>query len=495
MEVLLQTFEQTWVARALIASIMVGISCGILGCFMVLRNMALIGDALSHAVLPGIFVAFVVMGNVAIGFLTGSLLAALIATLLITWIQENVKTKNDAVIGIIFTFMFSLGVIGISYLNTREGVHLDLKDFLFGSIMGVSDEDLLIGAGVMIYTIFSILILYRYLLVSTFQPTIAITMGINVKIVHYFLMALLSLTVVISLRIVGIILVVAMLVTPASAALLLTDRLGKVLLYAAIIGIISAVIGLVLAILLETTPGPMMCVVASSIYGLTVLFAPSKGLFSKRWRRWQQQISVQREDIIKYLSKIPIGGSSTSSIAEHLNIGQGQIKKRIKELQYDGFINQDESLTLSVKGINLANKLVKAHRLWETFLVDTVGLDNQEIHDDAEKHEHLLDHKMIEQLDARLGHPSIDPHGSPIPSIPDFNADALIHLRPHDRARICERQLSDLVESKLWEQNLPPNAHFQVIAIDQNGVTIRTEDNQLHKLDAELAGRILIATA
>ena len=128
--------------RTLIISILVGAMCGMLGCFIVLRNMALIGDALSHAILPGIVLAFVVAGYSTLGFFVGSVMAGLLSAFLITWLQQKIRIKNDAAIGIIFTFMFSIGIIGISWISGKQGVHLDLKDFLFGNLLSVSQEDL-----------------------------------------------------------------------------------------------------------------------------------------------------------------------------------------------------------------------------------------------------------------------------------------------------------------------------------------------------------------
>ena len=136
-----QILQESWAMRALIASTMVGITCGILGAFIVLRNMSLIGDALSHSILPGVVIAFVILGYNTFGFFIGSVIAGLLSAVAITWIQQNIKTKNDAVIGIVFTAMFSIGVIGISSIS-RTGVHLDLKDFLFGNVLGVGNEDL-----------------------------------------------------------------------------------------------------------------------------------------------------------------------------------------------------------------------------------------------------------------------------------------------------------------------------------------------------------------
>ena len=284
-EVLDIFLNEAWAIRALVASSMVGLMCGVLGCFIVLRNMALIGDALAHAILPGVVVAFMIVGYSALGFFTGAVIAGLLTAVGITWIQHNVNTKNDAAIGIVFTAMFSLGIMGISWISRDQGVHLDLKDFLFGNVLGVSNQDLYLTAGITIYVLFSIVVFYRYLFVTTFQSVIAETMGISTNAVHYFLMLLLSFAVVASLQTVGVILVVAMLITPAATALLLSDRLRWVLFIAGFIGLISAVLGMVFAVVFATTPGPAMAVTATLIYLIAVFFAPNKGLLFRFFQK------------------------------------------------------------------------------------------------------------------------------------------------------------------------------------------------------------------
>ena len=294
---LLQHLTEPWALRALAASSMVGIMCGVLGCFIVLRNMALIGDALSHAILPGVVAAYVLGLGTTLGFFGGAAIAGLLTAVAITWIQRNVKTKNDAAIGIIFTAMFSIGVIGISRISRRPGAHIDLKDFLFGNVLGVGNEDLYLTAAITIYVLISVAIFYRYLFITTFQPVIAETMGISSSTVHYFLMLLLSFAVVASLSTVGVILVVAMLVTPASTALLLTDRLHKVLVLAALFGLLSAVGGMVMAMVLELPPGPAMAVMATILYLIAVFFSPHKGLVFRFFqkRKLQEKIHLDPE--------------------------------------------------------------------------------------------------------------------------------------------------------------------------------------------------------
>ncbi|NNK90132.1 MAG: iron chelate uptake ABC transporter family permease subunit [Saprospiraceae bacterium] len=392
--------------------------CGILGTFIVLRNMSLIGDALSHAVLPGIFFAFLFFGYSTIGFFIGSTIAGLIAGISISWIQQNVQTKNDAAIGIIFTAMFAVGVMGISWLNQSEGVHLDLKDFLFGNVLGISNEDIYLTIGVAIYTLFSVILFYRYLFITTFQPTIAETMGISAKAIHYFLMLLLSFAIVASLRTVGVILVVAMLITPASTALLLSDRLKHVIVLSGLIGVVSAVLGLVLSIIFETTPGPAMTIVATLFYFLAVVLAPEKGLLFRYAQRRVEKKRIEREDVLRQVIKKPLdAGMAITEIADRLQMKLSYLRHVINTMTRSRLISTvNGKVVLSSEGKARAEQLVRAHRLWETYQVRQMGLDSDQVHDAADQIEHFLSEELLDEIDKELGFPSKDPHDSPIPA-------------------------------------------------------------------------------
>ena len=420
MQDFINILSSEWAIRAFIASSMVGLMCGILGCFIVLRNMSLIGDALSHAVLPGIFFAFLFFGYSTLGFFIGSTIAGLLAALAISWIQNNVQTKNDAAIGIIFTAMFSIGVMGISWLNQSEGVHLDLKDFLFGNVLGISNEDIYLTIAVTLYTILSIVLFYRYLFIITFQPTIAETMGISVKLVHYFLMLLLSFAIVASLRTVGVILVVAMLITPAATALLLSDKLKQVILLAGIIGVLSTITGFILSVLLETTPGPAMTLCATLFYFIAVVFSPKQGLIVKYNQNRVEKKRIIREDILRQVIKNnPSSGMSVEELVSRLYLNEATIRKYLKTMGSSQLLDFDnDKILLTDEGVMKAEQLVRAHRLWETYQVKKMGLDIDQIHDEADFIEHYLSDELLDEIDRELGFPSKDPHDSPIPGKP-----------------------------------------------------------------------------
>ena len=491
MQELILSFSEEWAIRALIASSLVGIMCGMIGSFIVLRNMSLIGDALAHAILPGIVVAFFLIGYSTIGFFLGSVLAGLLSALAITWIQHHVKTKNDAAIGIVFTAMFSLGVIGISYLNRSEGVHLDLKDFLFGTVLGISNEDLILTFIITLYTFISIVIFYRYLFITTFQPTIAQTMGISVKMVHYFLMLLLSFAVVSSLRTVGVILVVAMLITPAATALLLSNKLKIVVFISACIGLLSAVFGLIFAILLETTPGPSMCVTATLFYGLAVVFSPKKGLLFKFIRRNQQRRKIEKEDIIKQTLKYNSGkGVHLIELSKILNFPLSRLRRHSREMVRDGIaILEEEILSLTARGKGQGEALVRAHRLWETYLVDKIGVDQKNIHEEAEIYEHLLPEELLDEVDEDLGFPLRDPHGSPIPQKHVNIKHSLLNLNPKTIVTISRDQLNNSIMSELWELALVPGSTISVIKIEKDSLLVKHNDKEI-RIPAILAKQI-----
>lgn len=488
-----EIFQEVWAVRAMIASSLVGIMCGILGTFIVLRNMSLIGDALSHAILPGVVVAFIVFGYSSFGFFLGAVLAGLIAAVGITWIQENVKTKNDAAIGIVFTAMFSLGVIGISRVSKTGGVHLDLKDFLFGNILGVSDQDLVMTAVVAVVVILSIIVLYRYLFISTFQPVIARTMGISVSAIHYFLMLLLSFAVVASLQTVGVILVVAMLITPASTALLLSDNLKNVLWLSGIVGLVSAVTGLYAAIQLDTTPGPAMAVSATIIYLLTALFAPRKGLFSRQLARRAHKVKIIREDILKQILKLSIRKTLTlETLAARTDLETGKLHKHLKALAGKGLVRLHGSgIELEKKGKDEANKLVRAHRLWESYLVRQMGLTEEQIHDDAERFEHILTEELLDEVDEELGFPWLDPHGSPIPSKDVNPLLALSELAEGQQATITHRQIGEDVTHELWKLGLMPESTFSFRQKSDQDITIEAAGKEI-RIPIQLARRISV---
>ncbi len=492
MDFILETLNYPWALRALAAAVLIGIMCGILGTFIVLRNMSMIGDALSHSILPGIFVAFIILGYSTLGFFIGSVVAGLITTAIITWIQLKVKTKNDAAIGIVFTFMFAIGVMGISWLSNEQGAHLDLKDFLFGSVLGVSNEDLFLTAFICLYTLISVILFYRYLFISTFQPIVAQTMGISVKTIHYFLMMLLSLVVVSALKTVGVILVVAMLITPSATALLLSYKLKTVLILSILIGILSSVLGLILAILFDTTPGPAIVLVATLFYLLAVAFSPSKGLIFKYFRVKKQNRKINTDHVLKLLAKNEETMLGVEYISKQLGLSKQYVLGLLDNLVKKNFlIKNEKNYRLSAIGLTKGQELIRAHRLWESYQVQKMGLKLDQIHEEAEIYEHLLDEDILDQVDHKLGYPDTDPHGSPIPFREGIPTKNLWNGLIGSNVLIHKEQLNQYIESELWEKEIMPESEVKIVGKDDDNILIICNGKE-QKIGNSLAKRIKV---
>ncbi|GGK21945.1 manganese transport system membrane protein MntC [Caldalkalibacillus thermarum] len=272
--------QYTYLQHALLAGILVGIICGVVGCFIILRGMALMGDAISHAVLPGVVVAYMLGAS----YFIGALITGVLTALAIGYISQNSRIKEDSSIGIMFTAAFALGVVLIT-LNRGTGV--DLWHILFGNVLAVSRADLWLTVIIGLVVLGGIALFYRPLLLSTFDPTMAKALGYPTKLIHYLLMFSLALVTVAALKSVGIILVVAMLITPGSTAYLLTDRLPVMLFLSAVFGVISAVVGVYYSFIYDVATGASIVLVASILFGLAFCFSPKQGLLMRRYRRWK----------------------------------------------------------------------------------------------------------------------------------------------------------------------------------------------------------------
>lgn len=270
--------------KALVTSIMVGIICGIIGCFIILRGMALMGDAISHAVLPGVALSYLF----GVNYFFGAVLTGVLTAIGIGYISQNSKIKNDSSIGIMFTSAFALGIILITILKSST----DLYDILFGNVLAVRPSDMWTTFGIGIFVLAGVYIFYKELLVSSFDPTMSQAYGLPNKLIHYFLMTLLTMVTVASLQTVGIVLVVAMLITPASTAYLLTNRLWKMLFIAAGCGALSAILGLYVSFRFNLASGATIVMVATILFIAAFMFSPKQGLVWRSLKSRKQKSAV-----------------------------------------------------------------------------------------------------------------------------------------------------------------------------------------------------------
>lgn len=277
-ELLLAPMGYQFMQHGMLASIIVGVLCAVVGCYVVLRGMAFLGDALAHAILPGVAVAYLVKGDLLIG----ALVAAVLAALAIGAFSRHGQMKEDTAIGIVFAAALALGV---ALMSTIKSYTTDLTHALFGNVLGVGEGDLWLMAGLGVAVLAVVVLLYKEFLLISFDPVLAATQQMPVGTLRYLMLVLLALTVVVSLQTVGIGLVAAMLVTPAATAYLLTRRLSSMMLVAAAIGATSAVAGLYLSYYVNVASGAAVVLVCTAFFLLAYLLAPGRGLLWSWIRR------------------------------------------------------------------------------------------------------------------------------------------------------------------------------------------------------------------
>jgi ABC-type Mn2+/Zn2+ transport system permease subunit len=262
--------------RGLAASLMVGILCAVVGCYVVLRSMAFLGDAMAHAILPGVAIAYLLKGDLLIG----ALVAAIVVALAIGFFSRQGTIKEDTAIGILFAAALALGVALISTIKTYA---LDLTHVLFGNVLGVSIGDLWLTAILGLIVLATIALLYKEFLVISFDPVLAATLRLPAERLRMLMLILLALTIVISLQTVGVGLAAAMLITPAATAYLLTRRLSTMMAISATIGAFSSVAGLYLSFYVNVASGAAVVLVATAAFLVAFLVAPGRRVLRRRW--------------------------------------------------------------------------------------------------------------------------------------------------------------------------------------------------------------------
>lgn len=275
-DILMYSFLQ----KALITSIVVGIICGVIGSFIILRGMALMGDAIAHAILPGVAISYLL----GINYFYGAVVVGVLTALGIGLISEKSRIKNDAAIGIVFSAAFAVGVILITMAKSA----IDLTQILFGNVLYVRTTDMWLTIIIGVILLLIVVIFFKELLISSFDETMAKVYGLKTRFIHYGIMVLLTLVTVASLQTVGVILVVSLLITPASTAYLLTNRLSTMIILSSIFGALSSIIGIYFSYIHNLPSGPVIALAATGLFLIALAFSPKQGLL---WQKIKKQSS------------------------------------------------------------------------------------------------------------------------------------------------------------------------------------------------------------
>lgn len=292
LETLLEPLQYSFMQRSLIVAIIVGIICAVVGCYLMVQRLALLGDAISHSVLPGLAIAYLLGFNIFIG----AFIAGIISTICINIISTRSQLKEDTAMGIVFSAFFALGITLITVIQKDNKI--DLNHFLFGNILGVSSAEVVNTLIIAVVVVAVVCIFYKELLFYTFDRLGAQAVGLPVHLLDLGLMILIGLTIVASLKAVGVILVLALLITPAATAYLLVNRLHQVMLLGVLIGISSSVAGMYLSYFYNLPSGPAIVLVTSGIFILALFFSPSQGIFT------HPNLSSNQPELIKEIKNL-----------------------------------------------------------------------------------------------------------------------------------------------------------------------------------------------
>jgi manganese/iron transport system permease protein len=274
-----EPLQFAFMQRSLAVAIMVGIICSVVGSYLMVQRLALLGDAISHSVLPGLAIAFWLGVNIFVG----AFIAGVLSTVLIAWIHRRSPIKEDAAMGIVFSAFFALGITLITTIQKDNKI--DLNHFLFGNILGVTPGDVRDTAIIAALVLLAVVLLYKELLFYSFDPLGAQASGLPTGWLNTGLMVLIALTVVASMKVVGVILVLALLITPGATAYLLVPRLHQVMVLGAGIGVVSSISGMYLSYYVNLPSGPAIVLVVSGFFALAFLLSPRHGVLTHRPRR------------------------------------------------------------------------------------------------------------------------------------------------------------------------------------------------------------------
>jgi manganese/zinc/iron transport system permease protein len=413
------------VKNVLLGASLLGLVGGVLGGYTLLRRQSLLGDALAHAALPGVCLAFLLTGTKAtLPLLGGALVAGILGALYVLVVVRGSRVKEDAAIGIVLSVFYAVGIVLLTRIQKLPGGNQSgLDKFLFGQAAALVGEDLVLLAIVGGAVLATLLVLHKELKLVSFDRAFGSSLGFPVRGLEVLLTCLLVVVVVVGLQMVGVVLMVAALITPAAAARQWTDRFGRMLLVSGAIGAFTGAGGALASAQIRGIPtGPAIVLVSSAVLVVSLLLAPRRGILWAFIRERLFAAGIRRENLLRdlYLVGEREGGWDGFTPPPALMGLRGHSARRLFriaiQLAQKGWVERSgDDLRLTTEGLAEAEQVVRKHRLWEVYLTRRLDLPRDHVHRDAEAMEHALSEEAVNEFEERLGFPAVDPHGRPIP--------------------------------------------------------------------------------
>ncbi len=427
METLIEffTFKYVNIKYVVFGTVLLSISSSIVGCFTFIKKKSLVGDVVSHAVLPGICIAFMASGSKDPFFLIiGAFITGWIAILVMDTITRNTKIKEDTATGLSLSVFFGVGILLMTYIQqTGNASQSGLDTFLFGKAAALIGKDLVAFSLMAIIVLLVVFLFFKEFKLISFDPHFAKVIGLPIRRMEFLLTSITVLAVVTGIQAVGVVLMAAMLITPAAAARFWTNQLHKMILFAAIFGAFSGVSGAFISYSAPSMPtGPWMVMVLSIIALFSFFFAPGKGILIRQFRRLAIQRQLLEENLLKAFYRL---GENTGDFFDKVdendlslvrNFPPSQLAKGLKKLRQNGYINKDQKFWyLTNDGYEKGKRITRLHRLWELYLTKYLRIAPDHVHEDADTIEHVITPELERQLEKLLNYPTADPHKSAIP--------------------------------------------------------------------------------
>jgi manganese/zinc/iron transport system permease protein len=417
---IVELFTDAQFLWTLVVASVCSLSCALVGGFLVLKRMSLMGDAINHGILPGIVLAVLLSGQLTSWYLfVGAMLFGVLTAFLAQTLNSLGQVSEDASLGVVFTSFFALGVLLISGLLRQA--HLDLNCVFMGTLDGVSlkvGDVLPVQLLGLASAILFLVLFWKEMKIAVFDPDLATAMGFSALLLHYLLIAMVAGVTVTTFEAVGSILVLAMLIVPAATAHLLTDRLATFFVWTGAVALVSALVGCLLAFAIDASSPGMIALAAGGQFLAAVFFAPRHGLVAKLLRQWSLTLRIAGEDVLSALYRAEESGTPPASLTQPEH-GFSPWTERMALWRLRGK-NLIEPLgqgqwRLTHPGKEMAQLVVRAHRLWEKFLAENFVLPLDHLHGPASWMEHFLGPELQNQLADQLHEPGLDPHGKTIP--------------------------------------------------------------------------------
>ena len=408
-----------------LGSMLLAASSAVVGCFTLLKKRSLIGDAIAHSVLPGICTAFLLSGTKNPLYLViGACVSGWLSVVILDGITRYSKIKQDTATGLVLSVFFGIGIFMLTIIQSSgNAAQTGLDNFLFGKAASLLFEDILVFGSIACLLLLSILLLYKEFKLITFDPLFARTAGLPVRALELVLTTLTVLAVVVGIQAVGVVLMAAMLITPAAAALYWTNRLGWMLFLAALFGAFSGLSGAYISYLAPAMPtGPWIVIVVSTIAMLSFFIAPKKGVLYRMLQQRNVRLKILEENILKIFYHLGEGdrgflqARKPEELQQLRSLPRRKLAMGLRRLQWQGFLERSrDGYKLTGAGADKGRRVVKLHRLWELYLTQYMRIAPDHVHDDAESIEHLITPELEKQLEEKLNFPKVDPHQARIP--------------------------------------------------------------------------------